>query len=46
MNASATHLAVTIIGGLSLIFPPPATPPQRFIVFLFDDLHLSASDLV
>jgi VWFA-related protein len=26
--------------------PPSATPPQRFIVFLFDDLHLSASDLV
>jgi VWFA-related protein len=25
---------------------PSATPPQRFIVFLFDDLHLSASDLV
>src|SRR5882724_10605277 len=26
--------------------PTSATPPQRFIVFLFDDLHLSASDLV
>ena len=26
--------------------PPSAAPPQRFIVFLFDDLHLSASDLV
>src|SRR5438309_963417 len=26
--------------------PPSATPPRRFIVFLFDDLHLSASDLV
>jgi len=26
--------------------PPSATPPQRFIVFLFDDLHLGASDLV
>src|SRR5882724_1893626 len=26
--------------------PPSATPPRRFIVFLFDDLHLGASDLV
>jgi Segment polarity protein dishevelled (Dsh) C terminal len=26
--------------------PPSAAPPQRFILFLFDDLHLSASDLV
>jgi len=26
--------------------PPSATAPHRFIVFLFDDLHLSASDLV
>ena len=25
--------------------PQPATVPERFIVFLFDDLHLSASDL-
>lgn len=24
----------------------PATAPQRFIVFLFDDMHLGASDLV
>jgi VWFA-related protein len=24
----------------------PATAPQRFIVFLFDDMHLSASDLL
>jgi VWFA-related protein len=25
---------------------PPATAPQRFIVFLFDDLHLSNGDLL
>ncbi len=26
--------------------PPPATVPQRFIVFLFDDMHLSVGDLM
>ena len=25
--------------------PPPAMAPERFIVFLFDDIHLSAGDL-
>jgi VWFA-related protein len=25
--------------------PPPPSPPQRFIVFLFDDLHLDIADL-
>jgi VWFA-related protein len=28
------------------VVPPPATPPERFIVFLFDDLHLSTGDLM
>lgn len=28
------------------IAPPPPSPAQRFVVFLFDDLHLSSSDLV
>ena len=26
--------------------PPPQTAPQRFVVLLFDDLHLSESDLL
>ena len=25
--------------------PPPASPPRRFLIFLFDDLHLSPADL-
>jgi VWFA-related protein len=25
--------------------PQPPAPPERFIIFLFDDMHLSASDL-
>ncbi len=26
--------------------PPPPSVPQRFVVFLFDDMHLSAEDLL
>jgi VWFA-related protein len=26
--------------------PPPTTPPQRFLVFLFDDMHISEGDLL
>jgi VWFA-related protein len=31
--------------GAPSAIPPPTLPPNRFIVFLFDDLHLSIGDL-
>ena len=45
-NPKATEPAPIVPGvNVSHVSPLPATIPRRFIVFLFDDMHLSEADL-
>ena len=47
-SSSKATEATPVVPGVAVpnAVPQPAIAPERFIVFLFDDIHLSAGDLV